>query len=144
MSAAASTPYTIGQLARLTGIKAVTIRYYEKSALLSPAGRTAAGYRLYSSRERDRLCFIRRCRHLGLGLDDIKALLRLSDQREAPCHQVDAIIHHQHEHVRERIQDLQSLERELDRLERACEAKTINECKIIESLSRSRSNHPER
>ncbi len=129
-------PYTIGQLARLTGVKAVTIRYYEKADLLPAARRTASGYRLYSSVERDRLRFIRRCRHLGLGLDDVKALLRLSDEREAPCHQVDDIIHQQREHVRDRIRDLQALEQELDRLEGACRAETIGECKIIESLSR--------
>jgi len=135
-SAAPSEHYTIGQLSQLTGVKAVTIRYYEKSNLLPPASRTASGYRLYSSTERDRLHFIKRCRHLGLGLDDIKSLLQLSDEREAPCQQVGTIIHHQRQHVRDRIRDLQALEQELDRLERACRAETIGECKIIESLSR--------
>lgn len=128
--------FTIGQLARSTGTKPVTIRYYESAGLLSPANRSAAGYRLYTSNERDRLDFIRRCRCLGLGLDEVRALLQLSDDRAAPCRQVDAIIHRQLEQVRERIRDLQSLERELERLELGCQSETIGACKIIEALTR--------
>lgn len=37
MATARSTPYTIGQLAKATGIKAVTIRYYERLELLPEA-----------------------------------------------------------------------------------------------------------
>ncbi|WP_110648670.1 MerR family DNA-binding protein [Salinicola peritrichatus] len=133
---AARDHFTIGQLATLTGTKPVTIRYYERTGLLSPANRSAAGYRLYTPNERDRLDFIRRCRRLGLGLDEVRALLRLSDDRAAPCRQVDAIIHRQLEQVRERIRDLQSLERELERLELGCQAETVEACKIIEALSR--------
>jgi hypothetical protein len=52
--------YSIGALARATETKAVTIRYYEGLGLLSPAARTAAGYRRYSDADRARLPFIRR------------------------------------------------------------------------------------
>ena len=58
--------YTVGKLARATDTKAVTIRYYESLGLLLSADRTAAGYRLYTDKERDRLLFIRRRRALGL------------------------------------------------------------------------------
>ncbi|MEO1765779.1 MerR family DNA-binding transcriptional regulator [Thiobacter aerophilum] len=39
--------YTIGKLAAQAGVTADAVRYYEKEALLAPASRTSAGYRLY-------------------------------------------------------------------------------------------------
>ncbi|WP_353980340.1 helix-turn-helix domain-containing protein [Salinicola endophyticus] len=128
---------TIGQLAEATGTKAVTIRYYERVGLISPATRTPGGYRLYTARERDRLIFIRRARHLGLSLEEVKSLLGLADDENAPCRQVDSIIREQLERVRSRLQDLRQLEQELDRLDRCCRADTVAHCKIIESLSRT-------
>ncbi|WP_251977328.1 MerR family transcriptional regulator [Salinicola avicenniae] len=131
-----TSPITIGQLSKATDTKAVTIRYYESVGLIAPATRTQAGYRLYTEQERYRLIFIKRARHLGLSLDDVKALLGLADDNNAPCEQVDSIIHEQLERVRSRLKDLQQLEQELDRLEQCCQADTVADCKIIESLSR--------
>jgi DNA-binding transcriptional MerR regulator len=127
--------YTIGQLARATGTKAVTIRYYERLGLLSSAGRTPAGYRLYTDVERARLGFVRRCRSLGFGLDDVRELLGLADEREASCAEVDAKVEEQLAHVRARLEDLRSLEAELERLSACCEGGVIDDCRIIESLS---------
>ncbi|WP_232825103.1 helix-turn-helix domain-containing protein [Salinicola sp. RZ23] len=128
---------TIGQLAKSTETKAVTIRYYERAGLMSPATRTAGGYRLYTARERDRLIFIKHARQLGLSLEDVKALLGLADDDEAPCDRVDEIIHVQLARVRERLKHLRQLEQELDRLERCCHGDKIADCQIIESLSRA-------
>ena len=41
----------ISQLATRTGVPATTLRYYESAGLL-PAGRTAAGYRVYGQEDR--------------------------------------------------------------------------------------------
>lgn len=40
--------YSIGQLARLTGVSVRALRHYEQSGLL-PAQRTAAGYRVFAT-----------------------------------------------------------------------------------------------
>lgn len=127
--------YTIGQLAKVADTKAVTIRYYERLGLLPSAGRTAAGYRLYTAGERDRLLFIRRSRALGFSLDDIRELLGLVDNREATCAAVDIKVDEQLAQVRTRLQDLRALELELERLSMCCEGGVIDECRIIESLS---------
>lgn len=128
--------YSVGQLAKSTDTKAVTIRYYEDLGLLPSAGRTGAGYRFYTNKERDRLLFIRRSRALGFSLDDIRGLLSLSDQREASCAAVDAKVEEQLEQVRMRLRDLRAMELELERLSACCEGGVIDECRIVESLSR--------
>ena len=127
--------YTVGQLAKTTDTKAVTIRYYERLGLLPSAGRTASGYRFYTHGERDRLLFIRRSRTLGFSLDDIRGLLGLADRREASCAAVDAKVEEQLEQVRMRLRDLRAMEFELERLSACCEGGVIGECKIVESLS---------
>src|SRR3546814_10499211 len=127
--------YTVGQLAKATDTKAVTIRYYEGLGLLPSVSRSASGYRLYRDEQRYRLLFIRRCRALGFSLDDIRELLDLADQREASCATVDIKVDEQLEQVRMRIRDLRGLETELERLSTCCQGGVIDQCRIIESLS---------
>lgn len=133
-----ATKFTVGQLARITDTKSVTIRYYEQLGLLPTASRNASGYRQYTEAERDRLLFIRRSRALGFSLDDIRQLLGFSDHRQASCAAVDAKVAEQLEQVRLRIRDLHGLEQELQRLLSCCHGGVIEECRIIESLSQQR------
>ena len=55
----------IGDLARESGVKVVTIRYYEQIGLMPRPRRTGANYRCYGKDARERLQFIRRCRSFG-------------------------------------------------------------------------------
>jgi MerR family transcriptional regulator, copper efflux regulator len=64
----------ISEVAERTGVPASTLRFYETVGLV-PAGRTAAGYRDYDDTALDRLAVIGSAKRLGLGLDDIGALL---------------------------------------------------------------------
>lgn len=130
--------FTVGQMARATDTKAVTIRYYEQHGLLPSVPRTASGYRQYTQVERDRLLFIRRSHSLGFSLDDIRQLLSFADHRQASCAAVDAKVAEQLDQVRTRIRDLQELEQELQRLLSCCHGGVIEECRIIESLNRQR------
>ena len=70
---------TIGTLAKKTGTKVQTIRYYEQIGLLPEPGRSAGGQRRYGDSELDRLSFVRHARQLGFSLDAIRELLDLSD-----------------------------------------------------------------
>src|SRR5262245_11333758 len=60
---------TIGGLAKATGVKIVTIRYYERVGLLPTPSRTEGNYRAYKAEHVRRLEFIRRLRALGFTLD---------------------------------------------------------------------------
>ncbi|HJP80109.1 MAG TPA: MerR family transcriptional regulator [Pseudonocardiaceae bacterium] len=68
--------YSIGDLARLTGVAVTAIRFYSDHGILPPATRTAAGYRRYTEADRDRLELVRTLRDLGLDLPTVAAVLR--------------------------------------------------------------------
>lgn len=70
-----SRTFTIGELARRTGLPVKTIRFYSDEGLLPPTDRTPSGYRLYDTRSLARLELIRTLRELGLGLADIARVL---------------------------------------------------------------------
>ena len=67
--------YTVSQLARLSGVTARALRWYDRAGLLKPARLTAAGYRIYGPEQVDRLQAILFYRELGLPLADIRAML---------------------------------------------------------------------
>mgnify|MGYP001309542190 CR=1 FL=1 len=67
--------YTIGELARRSGVAARKIRFYADAGLLSPL-RTEAGYRIFDDRDVIALDLIQALRGAGVGLPDIQAVLR--------------------------------------------------------------------
>lgn len=67
--------YTIGELARRTGLSIRTIRFYSDSGLVPPTDRTASGYRLYDVSAMSRLELVRTLRELGAGLDEVTDVL---------------------------------------------------------------------
>jgi DNA-binding transcriptional MerR regulator len=67
--------FTIGQLARRTGVPARTIRFWSDAGLVPPASRSAGGYRLYDAEAVARLDLVRSLRELGLGLDVVRVVL---------------------------------------------------------------------
>lgn len=69
------TTYTLGRLAKQTGMARSSLLHYEELGLLLPAGRSAAGYRLYGEDEIERLQAIRSYRDAGLSLSAIRELL---------------------------------------------------------------------
>jgi DNA-binding transcriptional MerR regulator len=126
---------SIGEVAKKTGLKVPTIRFYEQEGLVRPPPRTQSGRRLYSDGDVRRLTFVRHARTLGFELPDIRSLLDLADHPERPCGDADRIASNNLETVRLRIEQLRALEQELSRMIVACEGGPASECRIIESLS---------
>lgn len=140
----------IGELANITDVPVETIRYYEKIGLLPEPNRDPNGYRAYRNSHLDRLLFIKRCRSLDMAQDEIRELIRLSETPEADCQEVNALLARHLTHVRERLEELAGLEKNLQQLQKACsEAGTVQECGIIDELSseieglKSRNSSPE-
>lgn len=67
--------YTVGAVAELTGLSVRTLHHYDEVGLLQPGGRNAAGYRLYSPEDLQRLQRVLFYRELGFGLDTIAVII---------------------------------------------------------------------
>lgn len=69
------TRYSIGELARRTGLSVKAVRRYADRGLVPPAGRNAAGHRVFDAEAAVRLRLLRTLRQLGVGLATIHKLL---------------------------------------------------------------------
>ena len=67
--------WSIGEVARKTGLSVKLIRHWSELGLVPPAGRTAAGYRVFAPESLARLELARTLRDLGLGLRAIRDVL---------------------------------------------------------------------
>lgn len=126
---------SIGALARETGVKVPTIRFYETIGLLPEPTRTASNRRMYGQDAVRRLRFIRHARELGFEIPTVRQLLSLADDPERACAEVDAIASGQVREIDGRIERLTALRGELSRMLRQCARGRISNCRIIESLS---------
>ena len=124
----------IKQLASVTGVNAKTIRYYEDIGLLPEAKRGDNGYRYYREQDVSSLKFIRRCKELRMPLADIKRLVAVQSDGNAPCAQVDTLISQQLEQIRIAQYELLQLEKNLQALANCCGNKHIKDCEILQHL----------
>ncbi len=69
------TLYSIGELARRTGLTVKTIRFYSDRGIVAPTDRSPAGYRLYNIAAAARLDLVRTLRELGLDLPTIRKVM---------------------------------------------------------------------
>ncbi|WP_327406745.1 MerR family transcriptional regulator [Streptomyces sp. NBC_01288] len=67
--------YSIGDVARRTGLSVSAIRFYADEGVVAPAGLTEGGFRRYDVLAIARLELVRTLRDLGAGLDDIRRVL---------------------------------------------------------------------
>ncbi len=84
-------PLLIGRLAKLSGVRPDTIRFYEGSGLLPKPSRTASGYRVYDAAALNQVRFIRKAKSLGFSLDEIKRIMSLRGQGKETCRCVIAM-----------------------------------------------------
>lgn len=85
--------YRITQLARQFDLSRSTLLYYDHIGLLSPSGRSEAGYRQYSHADRERLESICSLRRAGMDIDGIRAILATAgdDTTVVLCRRLDEI-----------------------------------------------------
>jgi MerR family Zn(II)-responsive transcriptional regulator of zntA len=138
-------PLRIGEVARQSGVAVETLRFYEKSGLLEPAGRTESGYRLYASNVFERLSFIKKAQSVGFRLDEIVLIIREAESGKRPCRDVRRLAAGKLAELEDRIRELQRYRRELKQTlevwERAGERDGYV-CGLIEGLEPGRPRRP--
>lgn len=128
-------PLTIGRLAKASGVKVTTIRYYESIGLIDSPDRSEGGQRIYEPEAVERMRFIRHARDLGFTLDSIRELIALSRNEERSCAEIDEIARRHAADVKGRIKRLRSLQLELNRMIGECSVDRVADCRILEVLS---------
>ena len=113
---------TVSMLAKQTGIRPDTIRYYDRAGLLPPAARSAAGYRHYEQSTAERLRFIKGAQRFGLRLREIAELLAVRDRGACPCGHAEALVQRRLAEIDAEIARLAEVRAELARLAADCAA----------------------
>jgi len=122
---------TIGKLAKALNINVETIRFYEKSGLIAQPIKPENGYRLYSNAIADKLRFIAKAKALGFTLKEISSLMSMENN----CQQVANLGLQKLAIIRNKISDLQRLERVLSAMTDSCyRNQNQSSCAIIDSL----------
>ncbi len=131
--------FTIGALAKASGVTTPTIRYYEQIGLIPKARRSQSGQRYYEDSDLSRLTFIKQCRDFGFGIEQVRVLLDLSISRQRDCTETRDIAQAHLDEVRQRLHELRALEERLagfvDRCNDVCAGGPGTDCVIVKSLS---------
>jgi DNA-binding transcriptional MerR regulator len=101
--------WKVGELAAATGVTVRTLHYFDEIGLLSPAARTAAGYRLYTADDVRRLSRILALRDLEIPLGEIAGLLDSSVEAGA----FERLVRDRLDEVERHFQSRQRLRRRL-------------------------------
>ena len=98
--------YTIGQVAKLTGLPISTLRYYDKEGLFPQMQRTS-GARVFEKRELDAIRMITCLKKSGLEIREIKQFMQWCTEGSKTYPQRLALFQRQKESVEAEMENLQ-------------------------------------
>lgn len=124
-----------GELAKRAGVNVETLRFYEREGLVPEPPRRMSGYREYPAESVQLIRFIKRAQELGFSLREVRELLALRIQPGTTCAEVRHKAEEKVSEVRQKIADLQAIERALQALTTTCSGEgPLSECPILECL----------
>ena len=115
----------ISEVAKLSGVSASALRYYESRNLISSVGRRGLR-RLFEPVVLDVLDTISLAKWAGFSLDEIAGLLEITGERY--CEQTRQLTERKLVDVRLRIRELRQLERDLEQKIARCAQVPAGEC----------------
>jgi DNA-binding transcriptional MerR regulator len=127
---------SIGDIGRLLGVSADTLRYYEKIGLLPRISRSASGIRRYGEKDLSRLRFIQRAQKMGFSLSEIAQLLAMRDNPQRARESVRKLTAAKLDEVETRLEELTLLRNEMRLLLNLCRGAKAG-CPIIETMERN-------
>ena len=124
----------IGQVAKRSGVKIDTLRYYERLGLLDEPTRTASGYRQYEPDVVARLQFIRRARGLGFSLRETRELLDLRGSQGAQA-EVREVAAARLAQIEVKLAELEGIRRVIEEITTTCAGMgPTSDCPILAAL----------
>ena len=118
--------YTVGEMAKLLGIAASTLRYYDQEGLLPFVERSSGGVRVFTEQDYAPLAVICCLKKSGLSVREIRAFVMLAQQGDDSLRQRLELFRCRKAAVERQIADLQETLRVLEEkcryYEAACRA----------------------
>ena len=128
-------PMTIGQVAKETGVRVETIRFYEKEGLINEPERSPSGYRQYPAEIVQRVLFIQRAKAIGFTLKEVNDLLSIQTKPNARCGDVLDKAATKVEQIEAKINELQRMKHTLQELTEQCASHNpLDNCPILDAL----------
>lgn len=124
----------IGEVSKLSGLPAKTIRYYEDIGLVKP-DRHDNGYRQYNTNDLHKLAFLGRSRALGFSIEDCRNLMALYEDRSRASADVKQIARAQLDRIDQKLAELQEMRATLAGLVSACAGDHRPDCPILADLA---------
>ena len=129
--------YSIGQVAKQSGVSVETVRYYEKEGLLEVPERKESGYRQFKGDTIARLSFIQQAKKLGFSLKEIGELLSITSDATTVCDDVKQLSQDKLVDIEKKIKMLQQMRKSLKKLIDVCPGQApINDCPILDALQK--------
>lgn len=75
--------YTVGEMAKILGIPASTLRYYDKEGLLPFVERSSGGIRMFTDKDYEWLKVIECLKQSGLSIKEIRAFIDMAQRGDA-------------------------------------------------------------
>ena len=125
----------IGDAAKLSGVSAKMIRYYEEVGLIRAPARNQNGYRSYDKSNIHELKFIRRARDLGFTVEQISGLMHLWRDRSRASSDVKRIALEHVAALEAKQREIAEMANTLRHLADNCQGDGRPDCPIIENLA---------
>ena len=125
MFAVADKTYKVKEVAELTGLTVRALHHYDAIGLVSPRGRTSAGYRLYAEADLLALQQVLVYRELGLPLERIKQIVK------DPAFDRKAAFEDQRRQLRQKLDDTHAMLRAIDKALAALKGEDIMDPKEL-------------
>lgn len=109
--------YTVGEMAKLLGVPASTLRYYDKEGLLPFVERSSGGMRMFQEKDYEWLQIIGCLKKTGMPLKDIRTYIDMAMQGDDTIEPRLELVLRQREAVRAQMAELQKT---LDTLDFKC------------------------
>jgi Hg(II)-responsive transcriptional regulator len=123
-----------GEVAASAGVNIQTVRYYERRGLLKEPPRRPSGFRKYPEEAVRIIRFIKHAQQLGFTLREIDELLRLREDRDRTCAQVQRAAETKIVDIDSKLNRLMAVRSALEVFVQSCRNKRARRCPLIEAL----------
>lgn len=109
--------YTVGEMAKVIGVPASTLRYYDKEGILPFVGRSNGGIRMFTDKDYEWLKVVECLKKSGLSIKEIKAFTEMIDRGDDSLHERLELFRSRRDSVKKQMEEMQET---LDFLEFKC------------------------